>query len=72
VLIPSSADPALSMIARPIPASGETLPVVGLGTYQSFDAGTSAQERELLTEVLQLFLQRSSSIVRRCTDVRNP
>jgi len=33
------------MAARPIPASGEMLPVVGLGTYQSFDAGGGTSER---------------------------
>jgi len=63
VPIPSSADPAPPMIARPIPASGEFLPVVGLGTYQSFDAGNNAPERESLTEVLQLFAQRGGKLV---------
>ena len=61
--IPSSADQALSMISRPIPASGEQLPVVGLGTYQSFDAGDSALEREPLREVLQSFVQQGGKLI---------
>lgn len=61
--IPSSADQALSMISRPIPASGEQLPVVGLGTYQSFDAGDSAPEREPLREVLQSFVQQGGKLI---------
>ena len=34
----AAAQPA-PRITRPIPASGEPLPVIGLGTWQSFDAG---------------------------------
>lgn len=41
-----------SLHARPIPSSGETLPVVGLGTFRVFDVGASPQEREPLKEVL--------------------
>ena len=61
--IPSSADQALSVISRPIPASGEQLPVVGLGTYQSFDAADSAPEREPLREVLQSFVQQGGKLI---------
>jgi len=41
-----------SMETRPIPSTGEPLPVIGLGTWQVFDAGTSAAERAPLKEVL--------------------
>jgi diketogulonate reductase-like aldo/keto reductase len=51
------------MAARPIPASGETLPVVGLGTYQSFDVGSGAAEREPVKEVLRLFVQQGGKLV---------
>lgn len=40
------------MLQRIIPSSGESLPVIGLGTWQQFDIGASAQERQQLTEVL--------------------
>jgi diketogulonate reductase-like aldo/keto reductase len=43
--------------------SGERLPVVGLGTYQSFDAGDAALERDPLREVLQLFVQQGGKLV---------
>ena len=50
----SFADAADFTVAkRPIPRTGELLPAVGLGTYQSFDAGNSASERESLKEVLR-------------------
>ena len=32
------------MITRTIPSSGESLPIVGLGTWQTFDTGTTATE----------------------------
>jgi diketogulonate reductase-like aldo/keto reductase len=51
------------MATRPIPASGEMLPVVGLGTYQSFDVGSAASERDPLKEVLRLFLQQGGRLV---------
>lgn len=38
---------------RKIPVSGELLPVVGLGTWQSFDVGNDAEMHSRLTEVLQ-------------------
>ena len=30
------------MLTRPIPSSGEALPVIGLGTWQTFDVGGAA------------------------------
>jgi aryl-alcohol dehydrogenase-like predicted oxidoreductase len=43
------------MRTRKIPRSGEPLPVVGLGTWQTFDVGSSAAERAPLAEVLERF-----------------
>ena len=34
---------AAKMRTRPIPVSGEALPVVGLGTWQSFDVGDDSE-----------------------------
>ena len=39
------------------------LPVVGLGTYQSFDVGSGASERDPLKEVLRLFVQQGGKLV---------
>ncbi len=41
-----------TMIERKIPASGAFLPIVGLGTWQTFDVGGSARTRAPLKEVL--------------------
>ena len=34
------------MITRPIHSSGETIPAIGLGTWQTFDVGESTAERK--------------------------
>lgn len=51
----AAAEPATSveLLTRPIPSSGERLPVVGIGTARRFDVGTSDTERAPLREVLR-------------------
>jgi aryl-alcohol dehydrogenase-like predicted oxidoreductase len=46
-----------SMRRRPIPSTGEEIPVVGLGTSRTFDVGDSAGEREPLREVVRRFVE---------------
>lgn len=41
-------------LTRPIPSSDEPLPVIGLGTWQTFDVGNDAAARAPLREVLKL------------------
>ena len=43
------------MTERPIPSTGEMLPVIGLGTWQTFDVGATAAARAPLEEVLREF-----------------
>jgi diketogulonate reductase-like aldo/keto reductase len=42
-----------TMITRPIPSSGEAMPVIGLGTWQVFDIGGDEKARQPLRTVLQ-------------------
>jgi len=56
-------DPLAPMKTRRIPSSGEEIPIVGLGTWQSFDVGASVSERRPLEEVLSLFVQRGGRLV---------
>ncbi len=48
---------------RPIPASGEPLPVVGLGTSRTFDTGDSEAELEPRREVLRALVAAGGSVV---------
>lgn len=52
--VPASAG-ASALHMRRIPSTGEQLPVIGLGTWQTFDAGTGQAERAPLAEVLSAF-----------------
>jgi diketogulonate reductase-like aldo/keto reductase len=54
---------APSMISRPIPSSGEAMPVVGLGTSQVFDVGADAPARGPLRAVLQAFADAGGRII---------
>ncbi len=45
-----------AMLQRAIPASGELLPVIGLGTSNVFDVGSDPDDRAPLQEVLGLLL----------------
>lgn len=51
------------MRTRPIPASGENLPVIGMGTWQTFDVGPGASERRPLLEVLRIFLEAGGRVI---------
>jgi aryl-alcohol dehydrogenase-like predicted oxidoreductase len=61
--IAARAEENSKMLQRAIPSSGELLPAVGLGTYSTFDVGTSAAEQMALQEVLRLFVQRGGKLV---------
>jgi diketogulonate reductase-like aldo/keto reductase len=51
------------MLARRIPATGEALPVIGLGTWQAFDVGADAAARAPLREVLQILFDAGARVV---------
>lgn len=48
---------------RPIPRSGERIPVVGLGTWRTFDVGGGEAERAPRLEVLRRFLAGGGRVV---------
>ena len=53
----AAARPALAqkrMTTKPIPSTGQALPVIGLGTWQTFDVGSDAAARARLRETLAL------------------
>ena len=54
---------APTMISRPIPSSGEAMPVVGLGTSQVFDVGADEPARQPLRAVLQTFVDAGGRII---------
>jgi len=59
----SNAMASPAMISRPIPSTGEALPVIGLGTSQTFDVGGGAADRQPLREVLRLMLDGGGKLI---------
>jgi len=51
------------METRPIPSSGERLPVVGLGTWRGFDVGADAAARAPLRGVVDALLAAGGSVI---------
>jgi diketogulonate reductase-like aldo/keto reductase len=52
-----------SIQKRAIPSSHEKLPVIGLGTWQTFDVGNNEEERNPLKEVLKHLVAKGGSVV---------
>jgi aryl-alcohol dehydrogenase-like predicted oxidoreductase len=52
-----------TMITRKIPRSGEEIPVVGMGTYDTMDVGKGAAEREPLLEVMKGFIAAGGRVL---------
>lgn len=52
----------LKILNRAIPSSGETLPVVGVGTWQTFDVNRE-EEKPALTEVLQTLVKNGGKVI---------
>jgi diketogulonate reductase-like aldo/keto reductase len=53
--------PDRALLTRPIPSTGETLPAIGLGTWQTFDVAPNA--RAGLEGVLGAFVELGGSVV---------
>lgn len=56
-------DGTTTMLQRTIPSSDEKLPVIGLGTWQAFDVGSSVAERQPLEQVLTRFVQGGGKLI---------
>ena len=52
-----------TLLTRPIPSTGEPLPVVGLGTWQTFDVGAGPAERAALEAVLDRFTSAGGTVI---------
>jgi diketogulonate reductase-like aldo/keto reductase len=55
--------PDLPMLTRPIPSSGEEMPVVGLGTWPVFDVGADEGARRPLREVVRRLLDAGARMI---------
>ena len=60
---PGKASNSQFMAQRKIPSSGEMLPVLGLGTWQTFDVGADALARAPLENVLREFVALGGKLI---------
>jgi len=51
-----------ALITRPIPSSGQRLPVVGLGSAATFSSAAGADEVEALKQVFRAFVEHGGSV----------
>jgi len=51
------------LLQRTIPSTGELLPAIGVGTWQTFDVGGSESDRNPLKEVLQKMIESGSKVI---------
>ena len=58
---PGANNPAI--LTRPIPASGEPLPIIGLGSWLTFDVGLSEHGRARSAEIIRAFLLRGGGLI---------
>lgn len=61
--VPLFARAESTMLRRSIPATGEALPVIGLGTSDVFDVGGGSAERAPLAEVLRALVDGGGSLL---------
>ena len=59
----AAAQPAQSLLTRPIPASGEALPVVGLGSWITFNVGNDPVARDARAEVVRAFFSEGGRLI---------
>lgn len=51
------------MLTRPIPSTGEPLPVIGLGTWKAFDVGATRAERAPLVDVIAALVDGGGTLI---------
>ena len=59
----SLANTQLTQITKKIPSSGELIPVIGMGTWITFNVGGSQKLRAARTEVLKTFFELGGGMV---------
>src|SRR5438132_2488783 len=58
-----AASESSTMLTRTIPSSGEKLPVIGLGTWRTFDVDLTTDNRRQIEEVLSLFVKLGGRVI---------
>ena len=71
---PAAPPPALaaeSLITRAIPATGEQVPVIGAGTYRSYEVPMGSGEFQTLKETIRVFFEGGGTVIDTSPDYSN-
>jgi diketogulonate reductase-like aldo/keto reductase len=52
-----------AILTRPIPSTGETLPVIGLGSWITFNVGNDPVARDTCTDVMRTFVEAGGRMI---------
>jgi diketogulonate reductase-like aldo/keto reductase len=63
LLRPSAGFAEAGPLTKPIPSSGEALPLVGLGSWITFNVGDDPQARDACTEVMRAFFDEGGRMI---------
>jgi len=63
IVRPTASAGAPAVLTKPIPATGEALPVVGMGSWITFNVGGDAELRAARTEVLRAFFAAGGTLI---------
>ena len=63
VAAPRRAAAGTEILTRPIPATGEALPVIGMGSWITFDVGNDRPARDRRVEVLRAFFEAGGGMI---------
>ena len=53
----------MTLVTRPVPSTGEPLPVIGLGTWRTFDVGGSPSELAALDDCITTFADLGGRVI---------
>lgn len=59
----AASEPTSPVLTRPIPSTGEAMPVVGLGTWITFNVGDDPAAREACAEVMRAFFASGGRMI---------
>ncbi|ODR99443.1 aldo/keto reductase [Methyloceanibacter methanicus] len=62
-LIPGLGRAQTTPLTKPIPSSGEAIPIVGLGSWITFNVGEDAAARDARTEIMRVFFEDGGRLI---------
>jgi diketogulonate reductase-like aldo/keto reductase len=62
-LVPAFGRAQPAVVTRPVPSSGEPLPVIGLGTWITFNVGNDGAARDACAEVMRAFFDGGGRMI---------